>query len=262
VGGDWFRGAASPTSQADTAAVDVAPRGPRIEPGDTACSFAGRYGVQPAALLEVNELEVAPDGPLPPDGELVLPDDRPARYRVRQGDTLTSLGRHFGVSVRTLARHNDLDDANWLKVDAWLEIPAGARTACPPNIEQSIASRVSAPRPSAPAAVDSESREEALAHAMTAIRGAEARYDAADFPGALALVGVARYVLPPLASDAEVDALASQARWVAGLALVGLGRSEEALTEFRAALRLDPSLAESPALSPKVAALLEADRVH
>jgi hypothetical protein len=218
--------------------------------------------VQPSALLEVNKLAVAPDGPLPPDGELVLPYDRPARYRVRRGDTLTQLGRHFGVSVRTLARYNDLDDANRLGIDTWLEIPAGAWTACPPDIEQSAASRVSAPRPAASVAVDSESREEALAHAMTAIRAAEARYRAADFPGALALAGVALYVLAPLASDAEVDAPASQARWVAGLALVGFGRSEEALTEFRAALRLDPSLAESSALSPKVAALLEAARVR
>jgi len=233
--------------------------GLRIEPSDTACTFAGRHGVEPTALLAINGLDLDLEEPLPPAAELVLPEGRPARYQVRRGDTLTSLSRYFGVSVTELARLNALEDANRLGIDDWLQIPAGASTVCPPTPEQAESTRSSA-QPETTEALDPEARRAALEHAETAIRAAEARYDAADFPSALELVGVARHVLGPLTPDAGVERLSARASWISGLALVGLERREEALSELRDALRRDPSLADSPSVSPKIAALLEAAR--
>jgi LysM repeat protein len=215
----------------------------------------------------LNQLDMPVDAPLPVDRRLALPVGEPARYRVRQGDTLISIGRHFGVSTGALALRNGLEDANQLRAGAQLTIPAGARTACVPR------PAVSAPPPERPtkqAALDpSPSLEaipkpiadprsrEALDHARTALRAAEERYQSADFPAALALGGVARHILEPLAAGEQEETLAARASWVSGQALVGLGRNTEAVEELRRALRLDPSLAATKELSPKIAALVE-----
>jgi murein DD-endopeptidase MepM/ murein hydrolase activator NlpD len=218
--------------------------------------------------MALNQLDGPPAAPLPTDLALALPSDSPALYRVRSGDTLTSLGRHFGVSVASLTRQNDIRDANRLRVGTWLTIPAGARTACAPRsvrtaseppsatpIDGLVSAGASEP---VPASIDSADPRTALDHASTVIRAAEARYEAADFPGALALVGVARHILDPLAPNEEVETLAARVTWLSGLALVGLDRSQDAIEEFRIALQRDPSLASEDPLSPKVAALVEA----
>jgi len=223
--------------------------------------------VDPTALLALNRLDTPPDTPLPVDRRLALPTDKPALYRIRPGDTLITLSRHFGVSTRTLALYNGLEDADQIWAGTRLTIPAGARTACrslpavsagPPQPPVTPAEPESSkPSDSTTASIDVARQRAALDHAATAIRAAEARYHAADFPGALALVGVARHILEPLASSEEEETLAAQASWVSGQALVGLGRSQDAIEEFRVALQSDPSLAETPGLSPKISALVE-----
>lgn len=236
--------------------------GPPTEAGDTLCRYAGRYGVDPEALRSINGLELGSRDPLPPGQVLLIPRSRPARYRVQSGDNVISLSRHFGVSVGTLARLNDLDDANQLRAGDWLTLPAGTATACPPLPAVSAAppssSEPEAAQGQADADADADSREASLAHAATSLTAAEALYDRADFSSALGLIDVARFLLAPLPSDAEVEELTARASWLSGLSLVGLGRREEALGQLRDALQRDPSMADSSRVSPRIEPLLEA----
>jgi LysM repeat protein len=246
------------------------PLGPEVEVGDTGCIFAGRYSVPPAALLELNELNPDPDARLPIGRQLALPVDAPALYQLRPGDTLTSLGRYFGVSVEAFVLWNDLSDAHRLRAGTLLTIPPDARTACPPDPVPSVAAAPpDASRPGSVSsgdsdlrvvAIDDHAEREALEHARTTVGAAEDRYRSADFPGALSLVDVARHILRPLPPSEDAEALAAQATWISGLALVGLDRNEEAVEAFRFALERDPSLEPDLPLSPKVATLVEAAR--
>ena len=300
--------------------------GPQVSPGDTACRFAGRYGVEPVALLVLNRLDLPVDAPLPTGRRLAIPVDIPARYSVRPGDTLTSIARYFGVTTEALAERNGLENTNQLRAGALLFIPPGAWTACdrrpadstapppPPPTTQAALDRSTAPeerdrssspqtgpqtgpetRPPVPARklpdpsrsaetqsleipdpspsheasaaiptpeaisppIEAMRSQEALEHARTATRVAEDRYQSGDFLQALALVGVARHILAPLAAGKSEAGLAARASWISGQALVGLGRNTEAIEEFRRALELDPSLAMTPDLSPKIATLVE-----
>jgi LysM repeat protein len=251
--------------------------------GDTACIFGGRYAVEPAVLLAMNGLSPDPDAPLPVGRQLVLPVDAPALHRVRQGDTLFSLGRYYAVSVEAFVLWNDLGDADRLRAGTLLTIPPDAVTACPPDPVPPVAAAGPDPVPPVAAAppdasraesipsgasgaaivaLDSDDQRDALAHARTTVGAAEERYRSADFPGALSLVEVARHILRPLPVSEEADALAAQAAWISGLALVGLDRNEDAVEAFRAALERDPALESALPLSPKVAPLVEAARAE
>lgn len=44
-------------------------------------------------------------------------------YRVRRGDTLSSIARQFDTTVRALARLNDIDNPNRIKAGRRLKIP-------------------------------------------------------------------------------------------------------------------------------------------
>ncbi len=94
---------------------------------------AGRAGV---ALLEVGgdvQTDLSPAGPYLSDGTLLKPiavdtsmsDPLEAiqTYRVRSGDTLTGIARHFGVSMMTLWWANHLKSKDDLKVGQKLLIP-------------------------------------------------------------------------------------------------------------------------------------------
>ncbi len=69
----------------------------------------------------------------------------PARYRVRAGDTLSSIARRFHTSVAALAKANSLDPDGVLLAGAVLRIPTagcGKRTAAPApsgGVDQSLA---------------------------------------------------------------------------------------------------------------------------
>lgn len=68
-------------------------------------------------------------------------------------------------------------------------------------------------------------------------------------------------LLEPHAGGAEADRLRAHAFWISGLVYTGLGRTESAVTAFRTALELVPSLADQEAMSPKVRTLVEFARV-
>jgi LysM repeat protein len=55
----------------------------------------------------------------------------PAQHTVRSGDTLTAIGRQYGVSVAALVQGNDLRDADHILVGATLRIPVAGSTSAP-----------------------------------------------------------------------------------------------------------------------------------
>jgi murein DD-endopeptidase MepM/ murein hydrolase activator NlpD len=91
---------------------------------------AARFGLPADAQAE---LASQPQGPYLADGTLLKPiavntivadgADTLVRYRVRSGDTLTGIARHFGVSMMTLWWANHLTSKDDLKVGQPLVIP-------------------------------------------------------------------------------------------------------------------------------------------
>lgn len=66
----------------------------------------------------------APEPTEPPeDEEAAEPEGQ--TYRVRRGDTLSSIAREFDTTVRALVRLNDIDDPNKIKAGRRLKIPPG-----------------------------------------------------------------------------------------------------------------------------------------
>lgn len=54
-------------------------------------------------------------------------------YSVVAGDTLSSIARHFGVSVQALQHHNKMTDPNQLEIGDRLLIPVGGRSPAAPK---------------------------------------------------------------------------------------------------------------------------------
>lgn len=52
----------------------------------------------------------------------------PETYTVKRGDTLSAIARHYGVSVDTIARANQLSDINKIAVGQTLKIPTRGAT--------------------------------------------------------------------------------------------------------------------------------------
>jgi membrane-bound lytic murein transglycosylase D len=68
--------------------------------------------------------------PLVKAGYAAIPDDRRFRYvakdethRVRRGETLSEIAERFGLSARTLARYNGIDDARRIRAGSSLRLP-------------------------------------------------------------------------------------------------------------------------------------------
>jgi D-alanyl-D-alanine carboxypeptidase/D-alanyl-D-alanine-endopeptidase (penicillin-binding protein 4) len=109
----------------------------RVRPGDTLTSIAHRFGTSVAALARLNRLD--PNAILPAGKLLAIPDgmSKPALrlYRVRAGDTLTSIARRFGTTVGAIARRNGIDPNAILPVGKLLRLPvpgAPAAAVAPP----------------------------------------------------------------------------------------------------------------------------------
>ena len=89
----------------------------KVEPGDTLAGIAKKYKTTTAAILNVNSLageEIYADSKLviPVTGrgadEVVAYSNKVMRYRVRRGDTLSSIAEQFHVSVAKLKQWNGL----------------------------------------------------------------------------------------------------------------------------------------------------------
>lgn len=102
---------------------------------DTGTGVDGTIDAAGAARLDVSSDETAaqPEGPYLADGTLLKPiavdtsiadaSDALQSYRVRSGDTLTGIARHFGVSMMTIWWANHLKSKDDLKVGQKLVIP-------------------------------------------------------------------------------------------------------------------------------------------
>ncbi len=102
---------------------------------DEGTGVDGAIDAAGAARLDFSsdETEAQPEGPYLADGTLLKPiavdtsiadaSDTLRSYRVRAGDTLTGIARHFGVSMMTLWWANHLKSKDDLKVGQKLVIP-------------------------------------------------------------------------------------------------------------------------------------------
>jgi LysM repeat protein len=232
---------------------------------ESVCALAGRVGVDPGALLTANGLDQRPEQALRPE-QLEIPPNAGLRHRIQPGQTLFSLARWYGHPIATLASLNDIADPDVLFAGTWLEIPAGAKTGCPPTaptvVARASAAHVAPPAakaPPAPVAPPAPKTSPALLPADELLSEAHDRYDAADFEAVLELTQAARRALPPEADDPAGAERRARAIWLAGLAQAGLDRRDEAVASLREALVLRPSLRDDPNLSPRILGLLDAE---
>ncbi len=94
--------------------------------GETLTSIAARYGVSVVALMQANHLRSA--NYVYVGQRLVIPgasapSQAGAYHIVRRGDTLSSIGARYGVSVSALMSANGLRSPNFIWVGQWLRIP-------------------------------------------------------------------------------------------------------------------------------------------
>lgn len=78
-------------------------------------------------------------------------------YRIRSGDNLYRIGKHYGVSAETIARANGIDDVTNIQVGQVIWVPGGPTSGSAP----SAAPRKSAPPSASSAEARKTAREEA-----------------------------------------------------------------------------------------------------
>jgi LysM repeat protein/beta-lactamase class D len=132
-----FAGLAASAAQSGTSAAGAA-RQYRVARGDSLTSVARKFGLSVSALAAANGL--ASDAELLAGATLSIPGGTaaasapaasaaPVRYRVRSGDTLSSIAGQFNVSVQALRSWNNLSSSRILVGQQLIVNSAGARTA-------------------------------------------------------------------------------------------------------------------------------------
>jgi murein DD-endopeptidase MepM/ murein hydrolase activator NlpD len=84
-------------------------------------SFAERYSVSSAAIIQANHLQ--PPYKLQPHESLIIPP--PAAYVVQSGDTVEGISNILGVDERSLANANGLQKPYHMRVGQILTVPGG-----------------------------------------------------------------------------------------------------------------------------------------
>ena len=114
----------SPTSSANTGNIEYI-----VKEGDTILAIAEAYGTTPERIFEANNF--LDGGVLTPGKTIIVPASRPqardlgpfiGEYKVKEGDTLTTIARTFGTTVDTLMQLNNLTDSN-IFVGQTLSVP-------------------------------------------------------------------------------------------------------------------------------------------
>jgi membrane-bound lytic murein transglycosylase D len=117
----------------------------RVRSGETLGGIADRYGVSVAALRAANRIQnttihagqdllvtAAPQG-IAETETIAATATRPSRsaisHRVRQGDSLWSIAKAYGVTTDSIATHNGLDADATVQVGQRLNIPPATRLA-------------------------------------------------------------------------------------------------------------------------------------
>lgn len=171
------------------------------------------------------------------------------RYVVQPGDTLGAIAACRGVRLDALAEANGIADPR--------RIEAGARLRVPPRDRCARSAVAGATPPVATRAADGA----ALERGRHLLEAARARYDAADFEGALAGARAAAEALEPERGSATDDHLRARCHGLAAMAAAGLEQRERAISEFRLAFALDPAFELSPDdASPRMQELAAAAR--
>jgi len=153
----------------------------KVQQGDTLASIARTYRTTARAISEANDLQ---DGELDPDGKLIIPiaagkhavtEDaqtyarKAIPYKVRKGDTVTSVADNFGVPPKMVQRWNRLR-GNSLRgrrvVYVHLPIPPGAREAQVASKSRSRNTKAKAGKTSATASTKTVASKQVVRHTV------------------------------------------------------------------------------------------------
>jgi len=95
-----------------------------VKPSETLTSIAGQYGVSVKEILSANSIK-DPDK-IHTGQILVIPVEKTGTtYEVRQGDTLSSISRKYGISLQEILSVNSLNRDDKIKTGDILIIPTG-----------------------------------------------------------------------------------------------------------------------------------------
>lgn len=102
----------------------------RVRVGETLSQIATRYGTSVAQIRKDNEIRNANFLRLGQVLQINVNEDAesswaPLRHRVSSGQTLQGIAQRYGVSSRSLIRHNNIRNPNHIRVGQWLTIPRG-----------------------------------------------------------------------------------------------------------------------------------------
>ncbi len=100
-----------------------------VRKGDTLSQIAERHGVSVRNLkayngINSNNIKVGNDLKIPGQSYTAPPQIKTAKYKVRSGDTLSSISLKFGTNVSTIKSLNGLS-SNLLKIGKTLNVPQG-----------------------------------------------------------------------------------------------------------------------------------------
>jgi murein DD-endopeptidase MepM/ murein hydrolase activator NlpD len=127
--------ALAPAGTADAAPPNQSERTYVVQPGDTLSAIGARFGVAVESIMAANRLD---DADLIYEGQQLVipasqeeagppsPEPTPTStqvYIVQPGDSLSTIGAHFGVNVEELMKANDLTDPDYLSVGQPLTVP-------------------------------------------------------------------------------------------------------------------------------------------
>jgi LysM repeat protein len=161
-------------------------------------------------------------------------------YVVQPGETLGEIARCAGVSVQDLARDNGIPSPKLIFAGEKLRLPAGHGCRS-----------------------QSDPARTARSQSQSLLSKANSSLDSADFEQALSLAHACSQKLAPYPSDPQAKALRVRCHVLAGTAATGLDQPDQALTEFRHALALDPHLKlPEGSTSPRVRELLAQARAQ
>jgi membrane-bound lytic murein transglycosylase D len=105
----------------------------RVRPGQTLSSIARRYGVSTRSLARANDMnstDILRSGrklKIPGYSVRAKGHGRPGIHVVKRGETLGSIARRYGVTIRALARANNMRTTSVLRIGRKLSVPGGSR---------------------------------------------------------------------------------------------------------------------------------------
>lgn len=130
-------------SQPVAEASDVSPKEItyEVKPGDSLWSIAHKFGVSVEKIVQINKidpnkkLQIGEKLRIPLEGKLSQKKEEPAQnkpqkgivYQVKEGDTLWTIARKFGVRVEDIARVNGISINKTLQIGEKLSIPSASQ---------------------------------------------------------------------------------------------------------------------------------------